>query len=855
MGIRDRARGYRAARSSRKAGGRHENYQQILDYIKRQAAKGSEMHQYMLNRYHDYLRQGENFQTAVRKARQSGVLFQANKRLRLAQQAKQAALASGNAAAVRRANAQITKWQNKAGSLGAMVRGHALSRTQKGQQIAYIRSKHTPVPGTPATFTSLSREMVKRLKNIIFIIGFYALLALASITVPPFFGLPPFWMLFWAFIVRIFFIFTPTESEVINAYTMKFSNAPTPIGWRGGAGLLSRTILRALYYILLILQFMTYNFPFFRIIAIIIAFIYYSSLPLRYKATQPHRLMEAWARPAFAVFLAWLFMTTFGGNVVGLSLGAMSLAFFASLPIIIEETDREQKGQVVVKVDMLGKRKDSLNTGIFIVCMLASAWFSIMQPQMWTGQGDMFWAFAIIWGISFFSGLSTGTAGRPSLGIMMIIISLIVFSSTFTGYMGQALFGYWWPQVLGGIQWVGETFGPMWEGFQNAMGESWLMLTNPAGYYEMMMRRQQASTTRIKEGGSPLSIEMSRFELFVSISSILEPKFDPVVGTIELENRGEFHADTIEAIVWAEWVNPNTTKRRETGIFRKFNCSYPSDSGTGLRSLPPPGPQYEVGSCNWTEVAYPNEIKQCSFAYQMNNWNTVYEEPGSVPPVLRAIDLANVIQVDINPDPAVTEYVDVYEFGTNMINFRMNYSYHYNVNVSMPVEIINYDLYEDLLNAKEIILEELTSQYTGGPIKATLWSQRQPIRDTDESLFVASIFNDGYGETILIDPFEVWIPDELVDSVDVVGHTFDTCTNSPITASDGYYKIICSFDAEPPSTNKPIENSEYKRVSFFLKPRPIADKVKKTTLIIGKAKYKYRKEESQTLSIANSPLQ
>ena len=81
QGVSQRTQQPRARIASRVSGrAKHENYTKILDYIKRQAAKGSPMHQYMLNKYNEYISQGVDFQTAVRKARQGGIIFQANQR-------------------------------------------------------------------------------------------------------------------------------------------------------------------------------------------------------------------------------------------------------------------------------------------------------------------------------------------------------------------------------------------------------------------------------------------------------------------------------------------------------------------------------------------------------------------------------------------------------------------------------------------------------------------------------------------------------------------------------------------------------------------------------------------------------
>ena len=154
-----------------------------------------------------------------------------------------------------------------------------------------------------------------------------------------------------------------------------------------------------------------------------------------------------------------------------------------------------------------------------------------------------------------------------------------------------------------------------------------------------------------------------------------------------------------------------------------------------------------------------------------------------------------------------------------------------------------------MLKAREITLQELISKYTGGPAKATLWSQRQPIRDKERTLFVASLYNDGSGDIIEIKSFKVLIPLDLIgnkDNVEIISHTFVTCDfEDPIIGN--YLEIKCS-------SNKHLEPTQFRRVSFFLQPAEIKEKIRKTSNIVGLAEYVYEKTESEMLTIANTPM-
>ena len=181
-------------------------------------------------------------------------------------------------------------------------------------------------------------------------------------------------------------------------------------------------------------------------------------------------------------------------------------------------------------------------------------------------------------------------------------------------------------------------------------------------------------------------------------------------------------------------------------------------------------------------------------------------------------------------------------------------------NVSIPIEVINQNKYRDLLQARQITLQSLTSQYTGGPVKATLWSQKQPVRGNEKALIIASIVNEGGGEINQVYKFTILIPKDIASSVEIVAQTFKQdpalnaepkgCGNlgsvsTTTTISDRtYYKIECVHVL-------PIEPGEYKRVSFFLTPNDPDDRT--TKLLIGLANYEYTKTGSTSIVIANSP--
>jgi len=439
--------------------------------------------------------------------------------------------------------------------------------------------------------------------------------------------------------------------------------------------------------------------------------------------------------------------------------------------------------------------------------------------------------FLILGSISVFSGVPMTADSRSYLGVPFILLFLIVFSTQYPAILGQAFFGQWWPQVENVASTTWEYISPLWDQMTSGMKDAWMLLTNPAQYYNIMMQKQQATASVVKTGGTTKSIELTKFDLMTSLTGTLEPRLDPLIGSIELQNQGEFDANKIILDMWATWKNPSDGSTQTTGTIDRLSCSSPSTQS----STPA-----QIVTCYWTtDVTYPQEMKLSTFVFQAKSWTlSGVDDP----------DLGICEDKDSDckekSDTCCNQQNATYVHGGQIVNVNANITYNYNVNVSIPIEVISFDLYRKLLEGRQITLQELTSQYTGGPIKATLWSQKQPVRSEELSLFVASIVNEGGGTLNKIYNFSISIPTDIVDAnkVEIISKTFTNCN---IDTSDvKYTKINCDHD-------KSIASQEYKRVSFFITPKNVTDR--KTSLLVGLARYEYIKTSSQSITVASVP--
>jgi hypothetical protein len=385
------------------------------------------------------------------------------------------------------------------------------------------------------------------------------------------------------------------------------------------------------------------------------------------------------------------------------------------------------------------------------------------------------------------------------------------------------------------------------------MGDAWEMMTCPQCYYLKMQQKETATKSVIMTGGTPMSIEISKFELIPSLAGTLEPS-EPTIGDMELNNQGDFTSGNIFLELWTSRVDAvNLKDISDSGEVTNLHCSsnpnYSDSTSLG-------GTAY----CNWKDTkTYPKETRVVTFKLEGgSSWDDIYSN---------CTYNGNVLCTCFNWGSCVVGNT-TYSHSGQAVKVNANLTYDYVVNVSMPVTIINSETYLKKLQANEMVLQDLTSEYTGGPIKATLYTQKQPARTDVPFLVVASIYNDGSGELLNITDFTITVykGDNVVDDVEFLGTTFrnyqptinnlpDGCGTDPIgpvgptfDSSTGNFVLSCSNNWGT------LKQGEFKRISFYIYPNTSIDD-EKTTQIVGWAQYRYRKTTSQTLIIANAPPQ
>jgi hypothetical protein len=567
------------------------------------------------------------------------------------------------------------------------------------------------------------------------------------------------------------------------------------------------------------------------LVALAILFVGYFMFPTSYKEGDAKKGSEAWMRTILGFILSiYLFIAMGGGNTQWPFL-FMSLAFFTTFPYIEPRGD-SVKIFIGPKGALYGAGGKTGGTIVFAVLMLLAlgsiitTWgLDISAITAGVGGGieaGLSFMLLVFWALSFAFGILAGRQGRPYIGVIMIGIAILLFSFQFTGEVGQSMFGAWWPQVQSTSEMLLGPIGPLFNQAGQGISDAWLMMTCPQCYYEKQLQQQQAGTSNIKTGGTFKSIELTTFDLF---STVLEPS-ESLLGYLELENQGEFNADRTKVILKATWLSPTAIRGTEPTVVGEVGSMTCSDDITADLG--------ETSSCEWTETIYPTEIKTVSFRFDKNQWTG-----------------DNVDLGETEDKSGVT----IYTHGTETVKIVADYNYDYNVNVSISLEIINQSLYQTLLKNKQITLQQEESQYSGGPVKATIWTQKQPIRNTEESLIVVSLLNEGKGKITDIEDYTILVPEDLRPE-ELQYSTFDGCEEEQEfeggsdlgTEWADYMYISCSH-------SRSIDSNDFKRISFLIRPKIGSEVDKRTLLIIGKAKYTYSNSQEKSLQIIQAPPQ
>ncbi|MFZ3076892.1 MAG: hypothetical protein WA139_00370 [Candidatus Aenigmatarchaeota archaeon] len=436
-----------------------------------------------------------------------------------------------------------------------------------------------------------------------------------------------------------------------------------------------------------------------------------------------------------------------------------TIAYFAGIMMLLMGSASGSKGETVIF---------SFLAGIGLAIGAFDLW---MEKHYFAAMG-----YNILVGMSVASGAASQQA-RPIIGVTALSFAIIILTSAYPAVLGEAVFGAWWPQVEGGVTTIvgpmTDVTGQMQESFQNAF----LMFSCPSCYYEKQLEKQQANAN-MKSGGTAKSIDVSDFTF--QVVNIPE---QPLLATATLENKGEFSASNINVK-----LKSLQTKNKKGGLSDAGDVNYKFVTCSGTASAPP-----LTDSCSWSGNSYNGDMKQITFTYgykdeskpDVNPWGSAlgscscYTSDGKLKgyclPATDGSDIsgckkcANFKRVDLETGgvglgdlgsdtcdisgstSGSRDYIG-YVYGGYYAVVGFDYSFDYIVNVSLDTQLMQSNTLNDLLLKKQITLRDVKAEYSGGPVKASIWTQKQPVRAGEDTLAVISIENAGTGTVKIKEP-------------------------------------------------------------------------------------------------------
>lgn len=591
-----------------------------------------------------------------------------------------------------------------------------------------------------------------------------------------------------------------------------------------------KSFLKMMIILLVAIQFVTIH----PMIALIIFFIGYFTMPTSYTQDKPYMMLESYMRLLFGWFIAvlmWLIMSGTGlasnlavlmnmlnpvAILLTMSVGGVGpaatilfwlcIAFFCTFP---EKKEFEGKGQVVVN---LGKEIFSsmphgsgkiIGDIFFLLTAGIASYFAVFDWMSGFGGLQFFTGLVLLFGI--LGGWFAGREGRPFIGIIVIAVSLFAFSFAYSGTVGAAMFGQWWPAVQHYGDAIITPMGTMFNQVSQGMGDAWMLVTNPAQYYMIQQQRMQAQS---QGQGSVLSVEFNEMSF---MQSQYDPSEEHATGTIEMENKGEYNAkDVIIKLL------PPTIPDKETGDPVEITGAVPAmKSCSG-------GDGEETDNCEWPDVSYPSATYFVSFDYDLTN--------------------AKVGEVNLNESQPTQDSsgnkANMYTFGSQYITFPFEYTFEYMSNVSLNVEVMDEDLLNTKLMNKQITQEKKTSQYSGGPVTISIYTEKQPVRSDTQTYGSISIMNQGTGMVYKGSTFDLYVPNISMEVKSISKSKDLVCTGPQASNIDNYdiWRCKLGMNLEPTKIANWAFNYQYTLPSE-------ADS--KTIGMFGVVNYKYGGEKTQ----------
>ncbi len=488
----------------------------------------------------------------------------------------------------------------------------------------------------------------------------------------------------------------------------------------------------------------------FNIPMILVAFMGYFSLKIRYNRRVPGELMESLLRFGFlgAYFIPFMIFSSIFESWV---LVVIAFAFFAIPPI----PEDKEGAMLTVQTDFFLK---VLFAVLMFIALFGSGALAPLgfQPEMfgagWGLKGAMAYTFIYFWVISGIGGFFTPSDSRPVIGFVMILGATVIWGlGPGSQEVGSALLGQWWPTVHNVFNTIAEPLTDMFGAISQTFGNAFLMITNPVAYAHQVMDGTYGQTAGTDSIG-PIGIRITDFRIGTGMNDIYAEQ--PFQLMFTLKNEGGFDAKGVSASIYTD-LEYNVMKHVDISESRATDI-IEADIKIG-RGTVVIGELFGV-SAEELEERYGDKA-ECITGSGCREY-VFYAEKKDAENELAQQDMRSFVMGG-TLGCGIVEKADLRE---KFIPISVMVNYSYEVESSLQIEFLSRDEWDRRAKAGTLAKKTEVSSVTTAPVKLSLSSMEQPIR-AGTGFFVGMELKSMDGENSMIIPpirVEVDIPREFV---------------------------------------------------------------------------------------------
>lgn len=242
-------------------------------------------------------------------------------------------------------------------------------------------------------------------------------------------------------------------------------------------------------------------------------------------------------------------------NMPAVAVFYLILAFFATMPQRRTEEEGEEKTVISIRfqaarnfsqrLDQFQEDWENFGKIVFLAFALAGG----IPIFTWATLGaSLKVAYAIVWVLAIAMGWLGGREGRPYIGTVVIVMTVIAFSFAFSSTVGTAVFGAYW----GTIEHTGETFfGPIGQQLDRASCDAYANYQCiTAGPIECNRLKLECQRKTSEAQGSDKSIDITSFVAAPKeIGLDTNKKIPNTTVYVTIENTGDYEAQDVDVKV------------------------------------------------------------------------------------------------------------------------------------------------------------------------------------------------------------------------------------------------------------------------------------------------------------------